>query len=391
MTIDPRIAAVAEEATAWRRDFHAHPELLYDLDRTSNRVAELLGSFGVDEIVRGLGRTGVVALLHGRGGPSESVVGFRADMDALPLTETSGVAHASTVPGRMHACGHDGHTAMLLGAAKHLAATRTFDGTLAFVFQPAEEGGAGAKAMIDDGLFDRFPIREIYGLHNRPGLPVGQFATRTGPIMASTDRIDIEIVGRGGHAARPHECIDPVVVGAQLIGALQTIVSRSLDPLEAAVVSITQFEAGAAFNVIPERVRLAGTARTLAAAVRDRLESRIAAIADGVARTFGATIDLRYTRGYPVTVNHAAETGFAADVAAELVGADAVDRELAPLMGAEDFSYMLESRPGAFLFIGNGDTAGVHHPAYDFNDAAIPFGIAYWAKLAEAASARRPG
>ncbi len=391
MTIDPRIAAVAEEATAWRRDFHAHPELLYDLDRTSNRVAELLGSFGVDEIVRGLGGTGVVALLHGRGGPSESVVGFRADMDALPLTETSGVAHASTVPGRMHACGHDGHTAMLLGAAKHLAATRTFDGTLAFVFQPAEEGGAGAKAMIDDGLFDRFPIREIYGLHNRPGLPVGQFATRTGPIMASTDRIDIEIVGRGGHAARPHECIDPVVVGAQLIGALQTIVSRSLDPLEAAVVSITRFEAGAAFNVIPERVRLAGTARTLAAAVRDRLESRIAAIAEGVARTFGATIDLRYTRGYPVTVNHAAETGFAADVAAELVGADAVDRELAPLMGAEDFSYMLESRPGAFLFIGNGDTAGVHHPAYDFNDAAIPFGIAYWAKLAEAASARRPG
>jgi hippurate hydrolase len=388
MTFDPRIAAIAEEAAAWRRDFHAHPELLYDLDRTADRVAGLLASFGVDHVETGIGKTGVVALVHGRGGPSDKIVGLRADMDALPLTELACTPHASTIPGRMHACGHDGHTAMLLGAAKHLAATRAFDGTIAFVFQPAEEGGAGAKAMIDDGLFERYPVREVYGLHNKPGLAIGRFATRTGAVMASTDRIDIEIEGIGGHAARPHHCVDSVVVGAHVVTALQTIVARTLDPLDSAVISITQFQAGSAFNVIPQKVTLAGTARALDPAVRDRLEARVRAIVEGIARSHDAEATVTYTRGYPVTRNHAAQTALAADVAASIAGPDAVDRDLAPMMGAEDFSYMLEARPGAFLFIGNGDTAGLHHPEYDFTDAAIPWGIAYWTKLAETVLAR---
>ena len=385
MTIDPRITTVADDATVWRRDIHAHPELMYDLDRTSALVADLLRQFGCDEVVTGLGRTGVVGLVHGRGRSANRAIGLRADMDALPIEEDTGVAYASQTPGRMHACGHDGHTAMLLGAAKHLAATRDFNGSVAFIFQPAEEGGAGAKAMIEDGLFSRFPIDEVYGMHNKPGLPIGQFATRPGAVMASTDRIEIEIEGIGGHAARPQYSIDPVVVGAQIVTALQTIVSRTLDPLASAVVSITNFHAGSAFNVIPQKANLVGTARALDGKVRDRLEARIAELSTLIAQAHGATARVTYERGYPVTCNHAEQTAFAADTAAAITGNDQVDRDLAPMMGAEDFSYMLEQRPGALIFLGNGDSAGLHHPRYDFADAAIPYGIAYWSKLVERA------
>jgi len=385
MTIDPRITTIADEAIVWRRDIHAHPELMYDLDRTSALVADLLRQFGCDEVVTGLGRTGVVGLVQGRGRSANRAIGLRADMDALPIEEDTGVAYASQTPGRMHACGHDGHTAMLLGAAKHLAATRDFNGSVAFIFQPAEEGGAGAKAMIEDGLFSRFPIDEVYGMHNKPGLPIGQFATRAGAVMASTDRIEIEIEGIGGHAARPQYSIDPVVVGAQIVTALQTIVSRTLDPLASAVVSITNFHAGSAFNVIPQKANLVGTARALDGKVRDRLEGRIAELSTLIAQAHGATARVTYERGYPVTCNHAEQTAFAADTAAAIAGNDQVDRDLAPMMGAEDFSYMLEQRPGALIFLGNGDSAGLHHPRYDFADAAIPYGIAYWSKLVERA------
>ncbi|MFL9498675.1 M20 aminoacylase family protein [Rhodopseudomonas palustris] len=385
MTIDPRITTIADEAIVWRRDIHAHPELMYDLDRTSALVADLLRQFGCDEVVTGLGRTGVVGLVHGRGRSANRAIGLRADMDALPIEEDTGVAYASQTPGRMHACGHDGHTAMLLGAAKHLAATRDFNGSVAFIFQPAEEGGAGAKAMIEDGLFSRFPIDEVYGMHNKPGLPIGQFATRAGAVMASTDRIEIEIEGIGGHAARPQHSIDPVVVGAQIVTALQTIVSRTLDPLASAVVSITNFHAGSAFNVIPQKANLVGTARALDGKVRDRLEARIAELSTLIAQAHGATARVTYERGYPVTCNHAEQTDFAADTAAAIAGNHQVDRDLAPMMGAEDFSYMLEQRPGALIFLGNGDSAGLHHPRYDFADAAIPYGIAYWSKLVERA------
>lgn len=385
MTIDPRITTIADEAIVWRRDIHAHPELMYDLDRTSALVADLLRQFGCDEVVTGLGRTGVVGLVHGRGRSANRAIGLRADMDALPIEEDTGVAYASQTPGRMHACGHDGHTAMLLGAAKHLAATRDFNGSVAFIFQPAEEGGAGAKAMIEDGLFSRFPIDEVYGMHNKPGLSIGQFATRAGAVMASTDRIEIEIEGIGGHAARPQYSIDPIVVGAQIVTALQTIVSRTLDPLASAVVSITNFHAGSAFNVIPQKANLVGTARALDGKVRDRLEGRIAELSTLIAQAHGATARVTYERGYPVTCNHAEQTAFAADTAAAITGNDQVDRDLAPMMGAEDFSYMLEQRPGALIFLGNGDSAGLHHPRYDFADAAIPYGIAYWSKLVERA------
>lgn len=385
MTIDPRITTIADEAIVWRRDIHAHPEIMYDLDRTSALVADLLRQFGCDEVVTGLGRTGVVGLVHGRGRSANRAIGLRADMDALPIEEDTGVAYASQTPGRMHACGHDGHTAMLLGAAKHLAATRDFNGSVAFIFQPAEEGGAGAKAMIEDGLFSRFPIDEVYGMHNKPGLPIGQFATRAGAVMASTDRVEIEIEGIGGHAARPQHSIDPVVVGAQIVTALQTIVSRTLDPLSSAVVSITNFHAGSAFNVIPQKATLVGTARALDGKVRDRLEARIAELSTLIAQAHGATARVTYERGYPVTCNHAEQTAFAADTAAAITGNDQVDRDLAPMMGAEDFSYMLEQRPGALIFLGNGDSAGLHHPRYDFADAAIPYGIAYWSKLVERA------
>jgi amidohydrolase len=384
MPIVNRIAAMHGEITAWRRDIHAHPELLYDVHRTAATVAEKLKSFGCDEVVTGIGRTGVVGVIRGSKGGGR-VIGLRADMDALPIEEASGVPYKSTVPGKMHACGHDGHTSMLLGAANYLAETRNFSGTAVVIFQPAEEGGAGGKAMIQDGLMDRFHIEEVYGMHNYPGLPVGQFALRPGPLMAAADRIIIEIEGRGGHAARPHASIDSVLVGAQIINQIQSIVARNVDPLSSAVISICVFQAGSTDNVIPQTALLRGTARSLTPEVRDLLERRLHEVVIGTAQLYGANARLTYRRDYPVTRNHERQAAFAAAVAGEVVGRERVDDDAAPVMGAEDFSFMLEARPGAFIFVGNGDSAGLHHPAYDFNDEAIPFGASYWVKLIETA------
>ena len=387
MPIVNRIADLQREIAEWRHDLHAHPELLYDVTRTAGAVAEKLREFGCDEVVTGLGRTGVVAVIHGRKGKSDKVVGLRADMDALPIEEQSDLPYKSRVPGKMHACGHDGHTAMLLGAARYLAETRNFAGAAVVIFQPAEEGGGGGKLMVEDGLMERFGIGEVYGMHNFPGLPVGQFALRPGPIMAAADYVQIEIEGKGAHAARPHLGIDSVLVGAQIVNNLQSIVSRNVDPLEAAVVSICVFHAGNADNVIPQTAQLRGTARSLTPAVRDLLEKRVPEIAEATAGLHGAKATVKYRRGYPVLKNHAAQTDFAAQIAGEVAGADKVDTDMAPVMGAEDFSYMLNARPGAFIFIGNGDSAGLHHPAYNFNDEAIPFGTSYWVRLVETALA----
>jgi hippurate hydrolase len=386
MPIINRIADFHPEITAWRRDIHAHPELLYDVHRTAASVAEKLRSFGCDEVVTGIGRTGVVGVIRGsRGGEGGRVIGLRADMDALPIEEANDLPYKSTVPGKMHACGHDGHTAMLLGAARYLTETRNFAGTAVVIFQPAEEGGGGGRAMVQDGLMERFRVEEVFGMHNYPGLPVGEFALRAGPLMAAADRISIEIEGRGGHAARPHVSIDPVVVGAHIINAVQSIVARNVDPLDAAVVSICVFHAGSADNVIPQTALLRGTARSLNGKVRDLLEARLHQVVNGVAQLHGASAKLTYRRDYPVTRNHKRQTEFAASVAADVVGRERVDDNVAPVMGAEDFSFMLEARPGAFIFVGNGDSAGLHHPAYDFNDEVIPVGTSYWVKLVEKA------
>ncbi len=386
MPIVNRVADLQPEIMGWRRDLHAYPELMYDVHRTAAFVADRLREFGCDEVATGLGRTGVVGVIKGRkrlNGGDLKAIGLRADMDALPIEEETGVAYRSTVPGKMHACGHDGHTAMLLGAARYLAETRNFAGDAVMIFQPAEEGGAGAAAMIKDGLMDRFGIDQVYGMHNSPGMPIGTFATRVGPAMAATDHINIHIEGMGGHAARPHKSIDSVLVGAQLITALQSIVSRSVDPLDAAVISICEFHAGNARNVIPQTAQLFGTARTLTPEVRDLIEQRVREVVNGVAQLSGAKITLDYERSYPVLVNHAAETGIAARVAADVAGERNVSSDIPPVMGAEDFAYMLEARPGAFIFIGNGDSAGLHHPAYNFNDDAIVYGSSYWIKLVE--------
>jgi amidohydrolase len=386
MPIVNRVAALHNEIKEWRRDFHAHPELRYDVHRTAGSVAEKLKSFGCDEVVPGIGRTGVVGVIRGRMA-GKKVIGLRADMDALPLEEETGLPYKSTVPGKMHACGHDGHTAMLLGAAKYLAETRNFAGTAVVIFQPAEEGGAGALAMVKDGLITRFGIEEVYGMHNYPGLPVGQFAIRPGPMMAAADHLQIEIEGKGGHAARPHLSIDTILVGSQMVNALQSIVARNIDPLEAAVISICMFQAGQTDNVIPQHAQLRGTARSLIPKVRELLHQRIGEVVEGTARMHGASAKITYTNGYPVVVNHDRETAFAADVAREIAGKDKVDIDVAPVMGAEDFAFMLQERPGAFIFVGNGDSAGLHHPAYDFNDETIAVGTSYWVRLAETALA----
>ncbi|MGB5184201.1 MAG: M20 aminoacylase family protein [Xanthobacteraceae bacterium] len=386
MPIVNRVADLHNEIKEWRRDFHAHPELRYDVHRTAGSVAEKLKSFGCDEVVPGIGRTGVVGVIRGRKAGSK-VVGLRADMDALPLEEETGLPYKSTVPGKMHACGHDGHTAMLLGAAKYLAETRNFAGTAVVIFQPAEEGGAGALAMVKDGLISRFGIQEVYGMHNYPGLPVGQFAIRPGAIMAAADHLAIEIEGKGGHAARPHLSIDTILVGAQMINQLQSIVARNVDPLESAVISICMFQSGHTDNVIPQHAVLRGTARSLTPDVRELLHKRIGEVVEGTARMYGASAKVTYTNGYPVVVNHERQTAFAADVAREIAGKDKVDIDVPPVMGAEDFAFMLQERPGAFIFCGNGDSAGLHHPAYDFNDEAIPVGTSYWVRLAETALA----
>lgn len=383
MPIVNRIANFHGDIANWRQDFHRHPELLYDVDRTAAVVAEKLRSFGADEVVEGIGRTGVVGVVRGRSNTSGRVVGLRADMDALPIREATGKPYASTADGVMHACGHDGHTAMLLGAARYLAETRNFNGTAVFIFQPAEEGGAGGKAMIDDGLMDRFGIQEVYGMHNLPGLAVGEFHTRTGPITATTDEFIIEIKGRGGHAAMPHRTIDPITIGSELVLALQHIVSRSIDPIESAVVSLTKFHAGDAHNVITDTAYLAGTVRALSPEVRDLVERRMIDLAGGLGAAHGATITLDYKRSYPLTRNHPAETAVAAAAAAEIVGSEHVATDAPPIMGGEDFSYMLEVRPGALVFIGNGDSADLHNAEYDFNDEIIPVGCSYWARLIE--------
>jgi amidohydrolase len=384
MPIVNRVADLQPDIQAWRRDIHQHPELLYDVHRTAAFVADRLREFGCDEVVTGLGKTGVVGVIKGRKSVNGGlkVIGLRADMDALPIAEETNLPYASKTPGKMHACGHDGHTAMLLGAARYLAETRNFAGQAVVIFQPAEEGGGGAAAMIRDGLMDRFGIEQVFGMHNGPGIPVGQFAIRTGPIMAATDSIDIKIEGLGGHAARPHKCIDSVLVGAQLIGGLQSIVSRTVDPLDSAVISICEFHAGNARNVIPQTAELRGTVRTLTEEVRTLVEKRVREVVAGVAQMTGARIDLIYERGYPVTINHAAQTEVARRVAKE-VGGDGAVVETDPMMGAEDFAYMLEARPGAFIFCGNGNTAGLHHPAYNFNDEAIVYGTSYWIRLVE--------
>jgi amidohydrolase len=384
MPIVNRVADLQPDIQAWRRDIHEHPELLYDVHRTAAFVAERLREFGCDEVVTGLGRTGVVGVIKGKqpGNGDVRVIGLRADMDALPVEEATGLPYASKTPGKMHACGHDGHTAMLLGAARYLAETRNFAGETVVIFQPAEEGGAGADAMIKDGLMDRFKIDQVYGMHNGPGMPLGSFAIRPGPLMAATDNIDITIEGHGGHAAKPHKCIDSLLVGAQLVTALQQIVSRNVDPLDSAVISICEFHAGNARNVIPQTATLRGTVRTLTPKVRELIEKRVREVVDGTAQITGAKIDLTYTRGYPVTVNHAEQTEIALQAAREVAG-EANVHEMPPMMGAEDFSYMLEARPGAFIFCGNGDSAGLHHPAYNFNDEAIVYGTSYFIKVVE--------
>jgi hippurate hydrolase len=386
MPIVNRIADFHSEIAAWRHDIHAHPELLYDVHRTAATVADKLRAFGCDEVVTGVGRTGVVGVIRGaKPGGEKKVIGMRADMDALPIEEQTGLPYKSTVPGKMHACGHDGHTAMLLGAAKYLAETRNFSGTAVVIFQPAEEGGAGGKAMVDDGLMTRFGIQEVYGMHNYPGIPTGEFALRPGPLMAAADHFMIELEGKGGHAARPHIAIDTVLVGAQIVTQVQSIVSRNVDPLESAVVSICMFQAGTTDNVIPQTALLRGTVRSLTPEVRDLVQGRLAHMVEGIAALHGAKAKLTYHRGYPVTRNHADQAAFAASVAGEVVGSSKVNPDVAPVMGAEDFSFMLLERPGAFIFIGNGDSAGLHHPAYNFNDDIIPIGASYWARLVERA------
>jgi amidohydrolase len=382
MPILNRAAQMQGEIAEWRRHLHRHPELNFDVVKTAAFVAGKLEEFGCDEVVTGLGRTGVVGLIRGRKGAG-GTIGLRADMDALPISEATGKAYASAVPGAMHACGHDGHTAMLLGAAKYLAETRNFGGAVAVIFQPAEEGGGGGNEMVKDGMMERFSIDKVFGMHNMPGLPIGQFATRPGPIMAATAEFTITITGKGGHAAMPHRTIDPVVVGSQLVLALQTIASRTIDPVESIVVSVTKFHGGEAYNVIPERVQLAGTVRTLKKEVAASAGARLSAICAGIGAAADASIHLDYQPNYPVTVNHPDETVLACDVAASVAGEPNVHRTVAPVMGGEDFSYMLEARPGAFIFVGNGDSANLHHPKYDFNDEAIPHGVSYWVKLAE--------
>ena len=383
MPVKNRFAELLPEITAWRRDFHEHPELLFDVHRTAARVADLLREFGCDEVVTGIGRTGVVGVIHGKTNTSGRVIGLRADMDALPIIEQTGVDYASKTPGKMHACGHDGHTAMLLGAAKYLAETRNFDGKAVVIFQPAEEGGGGGREMVKDGMMDRFGVQEVYGMHNMPGIPVGTFAIRPGAIMAAADQFDVTVTGKGGHAAKPHDCIDTTVVAAHIIVALQTIASRNVDPMKQVVVSVCTVQTDStAHNVIPQVVKLKGTVRTMDPKVQDFVQTRISEIVAGTAMALGAKAEVNYQRGYPVTINAEENTEHAVAVAKAVSGQ--VDDNTAPLMGAEDFSFMLNARPGAYIFLGNGDTAMVHHPAYNFDDNAIPFGSSWYAGMVEA-------
>jgi len=384
MPINNRIADFHADLTAWRRDLHANPEIAFEEHRTAAVVAAKLEEFGI-EVHRGLAGTGVVGTLKGNQ-PGDRSIALRADMDALPMPEANSFEHASRNAGAMHACGHDGHTVMLLGAARYLAETRNFAGTVHFVFQPAEEGGGGGRIMIEEGLFEKFPAEEVYGMHNWPGLPAGRFAGRVGPVMAATDQFEITIEGRGGHAAQPNKTVDPVVVGSQIVGALQTIASRNADPIKSVVVSVTQFHAGSAFNVIPQTAWLCGTIRTFDAELRRQAQQRLKEIAEGLALAMGGSAEVKFRFGYPATVNHAVQTEKALAIAERVAGAGNVDHDAAPSMGGEDFAYMLLEKPGAYIFIGNGpevEGQKLHQVNYDFNDEILPVGASYWAQLVE--------
>ena len=377
------IAGYAEEMKGWRRHLHAHPELAFDCPETAAFIVQRLHEIGVDEIHTGIARTGIVAILNGQGdGPT---IGLRADMDALPIEETTGVGHASTLKGRAHSCGHDGHVTMLLGAAKYLAETRRFSGRVALIFQPAEEDGGGGEVMVKEGVMDRFGIGQVYGIHNAPNLPFGKFVTTPGPIMAAVDTAWVRLRGKGGHGATPHDTVDPIIAAVGMVQGLQSIVSRNTSATEALVVSVTQIHSGTASNIIPEEAWFCATIRSFSPHVRDLAERRFREIVQGHAAAYGVTAEIAYERGYPPTVNHPAETDFAADVAREISGVDLVDARADREMGAEDFSYMLEARPGAYLFLGTGPGAGLHHPAFDFNDEAAPIGASFFARLVERA------
>jgi amidohydrolase len=383
MPIVNRIADFQEDLAAWRHEIHAHPETAFEETRTAEFVAQRLHDFGI-AVHRGLAGTGVVGTLTGSR-PGTRAIALRADMDALHIQERNGVDYASQNPGKMHACGHDGHTTMLLGAARYLAETRNFAGTVHFVFQPAEENEGGGRVMVEQGLFEKFPVESIFGMHNWPGMPVGKFALRSGPMMASFDIFEITVKGKGAHAALPHLGVDPFIAAAQIVMGLQTITSRNTHPLEAAVVSVTQIHGGDTWNVIPDEVVLRGTTRSFKPELQDAIEAGIRRIAEGVASAMGASVAVRYERRYPPTINSVAEAAVAASIASEVVGEANVDRELSPTMGSEDFAFMLQARPGAYVFIGNGPSngAGLHNPRYDFNDAILPIGASYWARLVE--------
>ncbi len=384
MPVLNRIAAFHDDMTAWRRDFHRHPELAFEEVRTSGIVAEKLREFGVDEVVTGLAGTGVVGVI--RGNAPGKAIGLRADMDALPILEESGVEYASTIPGKMHACGHDGHTTMLLGAARYLAETRNFAGTVYVIFQPAEEMGGGAEVMVKEGLFERFPMERVFAIHNWPNLPAGQMHWRAGPVMAAVADIEITITGKGAHGAMPHMGNDPVVIAAQIVTALQSVVARNVEPVEAGVVTIGKIEGGNAFNVIPETVSLRGTARWFRPEVGDVLEKKVVEIASGIATAFGASAEVRFSRMYPATINEAEATELAARAAATVVGAANTHELPKPTMGGEDFAFMLNAKSGSYLMLGGGRSAsdaGLHHPKYDFNDEILPVGASFFATLAE--------
>jgi amidohydrolase len=383
MPVLNRIASYAEEMKGWRRHLHMHPELAFECHQTAAFIADRLREIGVDEIHEGIAKTGIVALIRGQGaGP---VIGLRADMDALPIEETTGAPYASVVKGKMHACGHDGHVTMLLGAAKYLAETRNFAGTVALIFQPAEEDGAGGQAMVEAGIMDRFAIAQVYGIHNAPNVPFGQFNTTPGPLMASVDTAFVYVTGKGGHGATPHETVDPVVAVVGMVSAIQTIIPRNVYALEEAVISVTQIHAGTASNIIPEEAMFCATIRCFKPDVRELLKKRIHEIVEGHALAYGVKARVDYDWGYPATINHEDETEIAAAAAREVVGPDAVDARANREMGSEDFSYMLEARPGAYLFLGTGPGAGLHHPAFDFNDEAAPVGASFFARLVERA------
>ncbi|GHD44350.1 hippurate hydrolase [Thalassobaculum fulvum] len=384
MPVNNRIAEFHDDMTEWRRDFHAHPEIKFEEHRTAARVAEMLQSWGI-EVHTGIAGTGVVGVLRGTGS-SGRAIGLRADMDALPMDEEGNPPYRSQNPGRMHACGHDGHTTMLLGAARYLAETRNFDGTVNFIFQPAEEGGAGARIMIEEGLFDRFPCDTVWGIHNAPHMPAGTIGVRPGPLMAGADQAFLTVKGKGAHAARPHDGIDPIAVGVQLYQGIQTVVSRNVDPLKSAVVTVAQFHAGTANNVIPHTAELKLSIRTFDEDVRSLVEQRIRALCEGVGTAFGCEVEVEYRRGYSPVINPEETAGIVGDVAEQVVGAEKVERDTTPIMASEDFAFMLAERPGAFLWLGGGAPGkdyGLHHPMYDFNDEVLPVGASFWAKLVE--------